>query len=105
MRKITVITFFLFIIISCTDKEEIGKLIEVEGKVEKGPFTQGSTVTMQELDANLALTGNSFQTDIRSNEGDFKFETSLEFQSQFAQIACDGYFFNEIEGDLSNSQI
>lgn len=105
MRKITVITFFLFFIISCTDKEEIGKLIEVEGKVEKGPFTQGSTVTMQELDANLALTGNSFQTDIRSNEGDFKFETSLEFQSQFAQIACDGYFFNEIEGDLSNSQI
>lgn len=96
--------FFLFIT-SCTEKEEIGITKEVEGKVEKGPFTQGSTVTIQELDDNLALTGNTFQTDIKSDEGDFKFETSLEFRSQYAQIACDGYFFNEIEGSLSNSQI
>ena len=78
---------------------------KLEGKVEKGPFTQGSTVTIQELSKDLTLTGNSFQTDITNDEGNFKIESAKEFVSSYVQLACDGYFFNEVTGKLSNSQI
>jgi len=100
----------LIIFVGCSKEEESPgnkpvKINVLEGKVEKGPFTQGSTVTIQELNQNLALTGKSFQTDITNNEGDFKIEAAIEFVSPYVQIACDGYFFNEVTGELSSSQI
>ncbi len=100
--------FILFIGCSKDDSDLEIKSVSIsvlDGKVEKGPFTQGSTVTIQELTKELTLTGKSFQTDISNNEGDFKIESSMDFVSPFIQVACDGYFFNEVNGELSQSQI
>jgi len=100
--------FILFVGCSKDDNELEIKPVSIsvlDGKVEKGPFTQGSTVTIQELTKELSLTGKSFQTDITNNEGDFKIESSMDFVSPFIQVACDGYFFNEVYGELSQSQI
>jgi len=100
----------IIILVGCSKElntEDIGpqNVNSLAGKVEKGPFTQGSIVTIQELNKHLALTGKSFQTDITNNEGDFKIESAIELVSPFIEIACDGYFFNEVKGVLSNSQI
>lgn len=81
------------------------KVSVLEGKVEKGPFIKGSTVTIRELNNDLLPTGKTFETEIINNEGKFKLESASEFISPYVQIACDGYFFNEVNGDLSESQI
>ncbi|NLZ95796.1 MAG: RagB/SusD family nutrient uptake outer membrane protein, partial [Bacteroidales bacterium] len=103
---------FLLIIVGCTKDEPIreneNKPLEIsvlEGKVEKGPFTQGSTVTIRELNKDLLPTGKTFETEIINNKGEFKLEAAVEFISPYVQIACDGYFFNEVYGELSDSQI
>lgn len=103
---------YLLIIAGCTKDDPVSenenKPLEIsilEGKVEKGPFTQGSTVTIRELNKDLLPTGKIFETEITNNKGEFKLEAAVEFISPYVQIACDGYFFNEVNGDLSNSQI
>lgn len=109
--KIHEITFLLLLAIlsACVEKDLTGdkpiKISSLAGKAEKGPFTQGATVTIHELTKELKPTGKLFQTEIKSNEGDFALESAAEFVSPYVNIACDGYFFNEITGNLSNSQI
>lgn len=109
--KIRDITFLLLLAIlsACVEKDLTGdkpiKISSLSGKVEKGPFTQGATVTIHELSKELNPTGKLFQTEIKSNEGEFELESAAEFVSPYVNIACDGYFFNEITGNLSNSQI
>jgi len=110
MKTREFILFFVLIFLSaCVEQDLTGdepiKISSLEGKVEKGPFTQGSTVTIHELSKELTPTGKIFQTEIKSNEGDFKLESVAEFVSPYVNIACDGYFFNETTGNLSNSQI
>ncbi|MCT4645095.1 MAG: RagB/SusD family nutrient uptake outer membrane protein [Carboxylicivirga sp.] len=111
MKKFSALILSTVILFVGCSKDDNGPDIKpvsisvLDGKVEKGPFTQGSTVTIQELTKELALTGKSFQTDIANNEGDFKIESSMDFVSPFIQIACDGYFFNEVSGNLSESQV
>lgn len=108
IREITIL-LLLAIISACVEQDLTGdkpiKISSLIGKAEKGPFTQGATVTIHELTKELKATGKLFQTEIKSNEGDFALESAAEFVSPYVNIACEGYFFNEITGNLSNSQI
>ena len=110
MRTIKLFVISLLIIfVGCSEDDSLDndtlKVSLLEGKIEKGPFTQGSTVTIQELNGDLSLTGNSFQTDVMNNEGGFRLESDIEFASSYVQMACDGYFFNEVKGELSTGQV
>ena len=78
--------------------------MRVSGKVEKGPFVRGSQVEMRTLGNNLVPTGSSYTATIENNTGDFNFG-SLEISSPYAKLTADGYFFNEVNGELSNSTI
>lgn len=78
--------------------------VRVSGKVEKGPFVRGSQVEMRTLGNNLVPTGSSYTATIENNTGDFNFG-SLEISSRYAKLTADGYFFNEVNGELSNSTI
>ena len=75
-----------------------------EGYVQKGPFVSGSSVTIQELDAELNQTGKNFYTTIINNMGNFE-RKNFELVSQYAQLKADGYYFNEITGKTSVGQI
>lgn len=100
----------LFAITSCSDsKDEIDDQFAqtahiVKGKVEKGPLVSGSTVEMRTLDKDMTPTGASYTTTIENNTGDFNYG-SLKMNSPYAKLTADGYFFNEVDGDLSNSTI
>lgn len=74
------------------------------GKVEKGPLVRGSQVDMRTLDKDLVPTGSSYTTTIENNTGDFNFG-SLKVNSPYAKLTADGYFFNEVKGELSESTI
>lgn len=96
------LVFFL----SCSDDEKENKPREwnIQGKVEKGPFVKGSNVDIQELNESLSPTGRSFTTTIIDDEGNFSLN-NITLESPYVLLKANGYFFNEINGDLSQGEI
>jgi hypothetical protein len=80
-----------------------GTTYDVSGYIQKGPFISGSSVTIYELDANLNQTGVSFQTQTVDDFGSFILPKKVT--SEYIEIISNGYYFNEVEGQLSSSTI
>ncbi|MCZ4410649.1 hypothetical protein O3Q51_17670 [Cryomorphaceae bacterium 1068] len=76
----------------------------LDGLAQKGPFLNGSSVTYSELNASLGLTGRTFVTQILDNTGYFQLD-NLSLESDFGNIRVDGFYFNEVCGTNSESQI
>lgn len=76
----------------------------VKGKVEKGPFVSGSTINLQPMDEKLQPIGSTFSTTITDHLGNFTFGTKT-LEAPFAQLTANGYFFNEVKGELSNGTL
>lgn len=98
-----------FALCSCSDDNEEGegftpKVFNVMGKVEKGPMIRGSHVEMRTLDEYMIPTGNSYTATIDNNLGDFNYG-ALKMNSPYAKLTADGYFFNEVDGELSEGTI
>lgn len=94
---------------SCSDNDETEdsftpKVFNVMGKVEKGPMIRVSHVDMRTLDEYMTPTGSFYSTTIDNNLGDFNYG-ALKINSPYAQLTADGYFFNEIDGELSEGTI
>lgn len=102
-------TTFAFAFCSCSDDDETGgdftpTVFNVMGKVEKGPMIRGSHVEMRTLDEYMIPTGSSYPATIDNNMGDFNYG-ALKISSPYAQLTADGYFFNEVDGELSEGTI
>lgn len=94
---------------SCMDNGEkdtfnIIKKEKISGYVQKGPFVNGTTVQMNELNENLIQSGKVFSSQILDNSGNFEIK-SVELSSSFVEFTASGFYFNEVEGKLSSSQI
>ena len=74
------------------------------GYAQKGPFINGSSITISELDANLDQTGRVYLTSIADNSGSFE-KKNIELVSNYVALKADGYYFNEISGKTSGGQI
>lgn len=85
-----------------TVEHSYGKTIK--GYAQKGPFINGSAITVFDLQANLAPTGRSFSEQIIDNKGSFELN-NIELSSNLVSIRTDGYYFNEVSGKQSASQI
>ena len=71
-----------FSVTSCSEDNDLEKVYEpttfnVSGKVEKGPFVSGSTITIQPMDKNLQVLGSLYSSTIQDNLGNFSFESKL----------------------------
>jgi len=88
---------------SCT-KEKTGGTFTFSGKVQKGPFVTGTTITVNELNDNLGQTGKSFTTSITADDGSFSL-INIEMESNLALLSGNGFYYNEVLGSLSNAQI
>ena len=84
--------------------ENAGGTFSFSGKVQKGPFVTGATITVNELNENLGQTGKSFTTSISSDDGSFSL-SNLEMESNLALLSGNGFYFNEVIGQLSSAQI
>ena len=107
MKFYTILFILLcFLCTSCTDEknESQNENYDIKGKVEKGPFVKGSKITLQTLNSKFVFTGDSYSATILDAEGNFNFG-SLELESPYALLTADGYYFNEIQGELSQGQI
>ena len=88
---------------SCT-KEKVGGTFSFTGKVQKGPFVTGATITVNELNESLGQSGKAFTTSITSDDGSFSL-SNIEMESNLALLSGNGFYYNEVIGQLSNSQI
>ena len=107
MKK-NIIVFCLSLVVllavsACT-KDDTGGTFSFTGKVQKGPFVTGTAITVNELNQNLGQTGKSFTTTIASDDGSFSL-SYLEMESNLALLSGNGFYFNEVLGQLSASQI
>mgnify|MGYP001030520270 FL=1 len=94
---------------SCSEEEKSGEVFTpadytVKGKVEKGPFIKGSTITLQPLDSKMNSLGTSYPGIILDDDGSFDMG-SLKLDAPYALLTTNGYFYNEVYGDLSNGTI
>ena len=77
--------------------------VTVSGKVQKGPYVQGTEITVRELDSSMTPTGNTFTGTIDDNTGSFSIKGTLT--NKIAELAADGYYFNEVTGSLSSAKL
>ena len=100
----------IVLITSCTeDDEEYGessgstKSYTISGYVQKGPYVQGTEITVRELDNSLSPTGRTFTGTIDDNTGTFSAKGDLS--SPYVELSADGYYFNEVSGSLSTAKL
>jgi len=77
----------------------------ISGVSQKGPFVNGSSVTVQELDGEtLAQTGASYEGKIKNDMGEFSVKVA-KLASQYALLKANGFYRNEVTGGKSKSQV
>jgi len=91
-------------ILSCNT--EVGESWQgsVEGKAQKGPFINGASISAFELNDELNQTGNIYYSQISNNAGSFNLN-GVSLISGNIQLRIDGFYFNEVCGELSATQI
>lgn len=75
----------------------------VEGYVQKGPFIQGTLITVAELDNSFKPTGRTFSGSIDDNSGHFSVQGTLNYP--YVKLTASGFYFNEISGGLSTAPV
>jgi len=103
INNLLILGLILGITISCENNNE-STIYSISGKVQKGPFVTGTTITLNELNSNLGQTGKSFTTSITSNDGSFSL-TNIELNSNLSLLTANGFYFSEIYGELSSATL
>lgn len=75
----------------------------IEGSAQKGPFINGSDIVIYELNGIYSQTGKSFTTNTNAY-GEFQFD-NIELSSPYIEILAEGFYFNEVSGELSNARL
>ena len=76
----------------------------VTGYAQKGPFLNGSSITVYDLRSDLSASGKSYNSQITDNKGTFQLD-NISLSSDYVRLRADGFYFNEISGEQSASQI
>ena len=74
------------------------------GKVQKGPFVEGTDVIIFSLDNLFSQTGVVFKTSIVDKHGAFE-QRDMNLSSQFVELVATGYYYNEVKGELSSAPL
>lgn len=94
--------------ISESDDDDVVEIIiekdKLVGLAQKGPFVNGTSVSLFELNESLVQTGKVYNTQITANNGIFEL-TDVALESKFVSFRADGFYFNEVIGKKSDSQI
>jgi uncharacterized protein (TIGR02145 family) len=98
------LVIFLILVPACRKDPVLFKKEKLSGQALKGPFINGTVVQLYELNSGLNQTGKVFNTVIQNDIGSFEFN-SINLVSPVVEIVADGYYFNEVSGDLSTSPL
>ncbi len=86
--------------------EDVVSLAKLSGVSQKGPFINGSTVTLFELDGSRSLvqTGRTFGGEIITDDGRFSVN-NVSLKSSYVRLTANGFYRNEVTGKNSASSI
>ena len=73
---------------------------KVTGHVQKGPYINGTSISMFELNSSLEQTGKIFTTEISNNIGSFEI-SNVSLTTSYVEFSANGYYFDEVKGDIS----
>ena len=106
-RFLFVIMVASFCLLGCQDDEVVLTQMsnyDLQGYVQKGPFINGTAITVSELSNKLVATGRNFTTQIIDNKGTFSLK-DVELQSDYVQLMAEGFYFDEVRGEKSTAQL
>ncbi len=110
-KSILLIGFAVLSFAACSDKsselngdEKVMDIKAISGRVQKGPFINGTPVRVIELNSDLQQTGKSFETQVSDDKGTFELK-NIGLISQYVELQASGYYFNEVTGNVSESQL
>ncbi len=105
-----IIIIFTFLIFGSCQKDDFDKddLVYkkdiISGYIQKGPFINGTSIMISELNSTLGPTGRVFVSQITDNNGSFEIR-NISLNSNYVELIANGYYFNENTGDVSASQL
>jgi hypothetical protein len=100
------IVLFLFLLVSCEKDpmpDEVNRT-DVSGFVQKGPFINGTDISVAELTEELTQTGKMFSSQIMDNKGTFDIR-NIELTSPFVELKANGFYFDEVANENSTAQL
>lgn len=77
---------------------------DISGVVQKGPFLNGTNVSIYTLNDNMGQTGETFTTQISDNAGSFTIN-NIGLSSDFVEFVATGFYYNEVTDETSGSQL
>lgn len=99
------IVLLSILLISCNEEKNTGFSFEkISGYAQKGPFLNGTSVTISELTPALLSTGKNYPAQILDNSGTFEIK-NVELASQYVELKADGFYFNEVANSNSKTQL
>ncbi len=104
--KISCLLLFLAYSWSCKqdDNDVTIQKKDISGFVQKGPFVNGTNITVSELTDELAQTGKTFTSQIEDDKGSFTLG-QIQLESNFVELKADGFYYNENSGSTSGAQL
>jgi hypothetical protein len=105
MKKINILLLLLTLglFISC-NKDEPSRTHSFSGKAQKGPYVQGTTITVHELKPDLGQTGQSFTTSVTDDDGSFSLN-NIDMNTNLALLTATGYYFSEVYDRVSGAPL
>jgi hypothetical protein len=104
-KIVCIMTAGLFFILYSCKREDVPLIKEkLTGFVQKGPFINGTSITLYELDKSMIQTGRNFGSQIIDNSGTFEIP-AVELTSPYAELKADGFYYNEVLGETSAAQL
>ena len=107
MKKLLLLlsTALMFSFVGCESlggDDVVGGSYNMSGAIQKGPFVQGSDITIQPLNKKLKPIGQMYTTQTTNDAGMFEMDG---VNSKYAEIIATGYYYDEVEGKISASPL
>jgi hypothetical protein len=106
IKSLTILLLIITLFLGC-EKDELDVPVSkknIKGCVQKGPFINGSSVSVYDLQPDLSPTGKTFNSQILDNNGTFELK-NIALSSDYITLRADGFYFNEVSGQQSGAQI
>lgn len=109
MKQIVLLVFAVITLISCKKDPQPTvtnptTTASISGRVQKGPYKNGSALVIYELNSSLGQTGKSFSSIISDDAGNFSLN-NISLSSNYVLITANGYYFQEHFNQVSANQL
>ena len=111
LTKLSLFCVLFLVVYSCkkddgipSDQSIIPDSKTIQGKVQKGPYKNGASLVIYELNSSLGQTGKSFASTISDDAGNFSVN-NINLVSNYILITASGYYFNEHFNKISEGAL